>query len=178
MKVMTKVNLFPKRVWAFAVFAALALGIMAIQPAHAQVGAGEANGLVGSWRVTVNVTNPSGFPSFPVLMTFQADGTTLQSRLSYIPAFGVVETTAHGAWKRIDSSQIAVTTFLLAQGAPGNAALNGAFFGTEQVNFQPVIAADGNSFSAQWTSTFFDPNGNPIIKGNGNLSGVRIQVEQ
>jgi len=125
----------------------------------------------------VNVTNPSGFPSFPVLMTFHGDGTTLQSRLSYIPTFGVVETTAHGAWKVTDGNQIAATTFSLIQGAPGNAALNGAFFGTEQVNFQPVIAPDGNSFNTQWTSTVFDPSGNPIIKGNGTLSGVRIQVE-
>jgi len=152
---------------------------VATGPARAQVGQGEANGLVGSWRVTVNVTNPPGFASFPVLMTFHADGTMLQSRLIYIPAFGVLETTAHGAWKRINGNQIAATTFALVQGAPGNAALNGAFFGTEKVSFQPVIAGDGNSFTAPWASTVYDPNGNviPVGSGNGILSGVRVQVE-
>lgn len=47
------------------------------------------------------------------------------------------------------------TTLSLAKGA-SHTALNGAFFGTEQVSFQPVISADGNSFSAHWTSTGFD----------------------
>ena len=89
----------------------------------------------------------------------------------------MLETTHHGAWKRIDGNQIAATTFSLVQGAPGNAALNGEFFGTEKVSFQRVIAGDGNPFRAQWTSTVYDPSGNPIMQGSGNLSGVRIQVE-
>lgn len=177
MKPTTRVNTFPKRVWAHLLLAAFAVASMAMRPASAQVGHGEANGLIGSWRVTVNVTDPQGVPSFPVLMTFHADGTMLQSRPSYIPAFGVLETTHHGAWKRINGDQIAATTFSLAQGAPGNAALNGAFFGTEKVSFQPVIGGDSDSFTAQWTSTVYDPGGNPIVNGSGTLSGVRIQVE-
>ena len=176
MKSTTRVNSFSRRVWAAVVVATVTAVSVAPRPAHAQVGQGEADGLIGSWRVTVNVTNPPGPPSFPVLMTFHADGTLLQSRPSYIPAFGVLETTMHGAWKRIHGFQIAATTFALAQGAPGNAQLNGAFFGTEQVNFQPVISGDGNSFTAQWTSIVYDPNGSPIIQGSGNLSGTRIQV--
>lgn len=178
MKVTTIINAFSKRIWALAACLALVTAGMATQPAHAQIGQGQADGMIGSWRVTVNVTDPQGVPSFPVLMAFHADGTVLQTRPLYIPAFGVMETTHFGAWKRISDTQIAATTFSLAQGAPGNTALNGAFFGTEQVNFQPVIAPDGNSFNAEWTSTVFDPDGNPIIKGSGNLSGVRIQVAQ
>jgi hypothetical protein len=178
MKATTTANTFSKRVLVFAVFAVLGVGSVATQRANAQLGQGQADGMVGSWRVTVNVTEPQGVPSFPVLTTFHADGTVLQTRPLYIPAFGVLETTHFGGWKRINDTQIAATTFSLAQGAPGNASLNGAFFGTEQVNFQPVIAADGNSFNAHWTSTVFDPEGNPIIKGSGNLSGIRVQVEQ
>jgi hypothetical protein len=174
---LTSVNTFSKRVWALAAFAVLAIAGMTTQPANAQVGRGEADSIIGSWRVTVNVSDPQGFPSFPVLMTFHADRTMLQTRPLYIPAFGVLETTHFGAWKRINETQIAATTFSLAQGAPGNAALNGALFGTEQVNFQAVVAPDGNSFNAQWTSTVFDPSGDVILKGSGNLSGVRIQVE-
>jgi hypothetical protein len=174
----TRMATFPKRTWAVAVLLAAAGATVATKPARAQDGQGQANGLVGSWRVTVNVTDPAGFPSFPVLMTFHADGTMLQSRLSYIPAFGVIETTAHGAWKPLNVAQIAATTFALVQGAPGNTALNGAFVGTEKVNFQPVIASDGNSFTALWTSTVYDPSGNPIVLGSGNLSGVRVQVER
>lgn len=143
MKVMTIVNAFSKRVRTLAACAALVAASVATQPANAQVGHGQADGMIGSWRVTVNVTDPQGVPSFPVLMTFHADGTVVQTRPLYIPAFGVMETTHFGAWKRISDTQIAATTFSLAQGAPGNTALNGAFFGTEQVNFQPVIASDG-----------------------------------
>jgi hypothetical protein len=177
MKSRTRINTFPKRVWAFAVLAAVAAFSMAIGPASAQEGHGEADRITGSWRVNVNVTDPAGVPSFPVLMTFHSDGTLMQSRPYYIPAFGVLETTHHGAWRRIDDDQIAATTFSLSQGAPGNAALNGEFFGTEKVNFKPVIGGDGNSFTALWTSTVYDPGGNPIVQGSGNLSGVRIQVE-
>jgi hypothetical protein len=159
------------------VLAALAVASMATHPACAQVGQGEADGLVGSWRVTATVTSLQGIPPFPVLMTFHEDGTMSQSRLYYLPAFGVLSTSFHGAWKRVGENQIATTSFSLAQGAPGNAALNGAFFGTEKVSFQPVLASDGNSFAAQWVSTVYDPNGNTIMQNTGTLSGVRIQVE-
>ncbi len=174
----TTLNIVLKRMWALAVFAAFTLASMATQPAYAQVGDGQADGMVGSWRVTATVTSLQGIPPFPVLMTFHADGTMSQSRLYYLPAFGVISTSFHGAWKRIDANQIATTSFSLAQGAPGNAALNGAFFGTEKVSFQPVLASDGNSFTAQWTSTVYDPSGNQIMQNNGDLSGVRIQVDQ
>jgi hypothetical protein len=177
MKATTGVNKFRKPMWAFVVLAAVAAASIAMRPASAQVGHEEARDLVGSWQVTVNVTDPQGVPSFPVLMTFHADGTALQSRPSYIPAFGVLETTQYGAWKRTGENQAAATTLALAQGAPGNAALNGAFFGTEKVSFQPVIATDGESFTAQWTSTVHDPNGNLIVSGSGNMSAIRIHVE-
>jgi len=177
MKSRTRMNAFPKRVLPLALLAAAAAISIAPGPARAQEGHGEADRITGSWRVTVNATDPSGVPSFPVLMTFHADGTLMQSRPYYIPAFGVMETAHHGGWKRIDGDQIAATTFSLAQGAPGNAALNGVFFGTEKVNFKPVIDGDGNFFTALWTSTVYGPDGNPIVQGSGNLSGVRIQVE-
>jgi hypothetical protein len=165
-----------RRICSATALAALLALSAAVSPAHAQAGQGEANGLVGSWRVTITVTSPAGYPSFPVLMTFHADGTLLQSRLYYIPAFGVLETTAHGGWKR-DGSRILATTYAIAQGAPGNAALNGAFFGTEKVSFQPVLASDGNSFTAMWTSTVYDPGGSILLVGSGTMAGVVAVVE-
>jgi hypothetical protein len=43
------------------------------------------------------------------MMTFHADGTAVESRLSYIP-FGpdgsILETTGHGAWQQLPSNQI------------------------------------------------------------------------
>jgi hypothetical protein len=177
MKTTTRVNRFRKPMLAFVVLAAVAAASLAMRPASAQVGHEEAMDLIGSWQVTATVTSLQGIPPFPVLMTFHADGTMSQSRLYYLPAFGVMSTSFHGAWKRVNGNQIATTSFSLAQGAPGNAALNGAFFGTEKVDFQPVIGSDGDSFTAQWTSTVFDPNGNQIMQNNGALSGVRIHVE-
>jgi hypothetical protein len=176
MKPTIRANTFSKRVWILVVLAAVAAATLAMRPASAQAGE-EDKSPVGSWRTTATVTSLQGIPPFPVLMTFQADGTMSQSRLYYLPAFGVMTTSFHGAWKRIDGNQIATTSFSLAQGAPGNAALNGAFFGTEKVDFQPVMGSDGNSFTAQWTSTVFDPNGNQIMQNTGALSGVRIHVE-
>lgn len=177
MKPAMKMNIFSKWVWALALLAVVAVASMATRRATAQVGQGEADGIIGSWRVTATVTSLQGIPPFPVLMTFHADGTMSQSRLYYLPAFGVITTSFHGAWTRVNGNQIATTSFSLAQGAPGNAALNGGFFGTEKVNFQPLLGSDGNSFTAQWTSTVFDPSGNQIMQNNGTLSGVRIQIE-
>src|SRR5260370_4682397 len=118
MKLTTIMNTFRKPMWAFAVLAALAIAGMATRPVSAQVGQGEADGFIGSWRVTATVTSLQGIPPFPVLMTFHADGTMSQSRLYYLPAFGVMSTSFHGAWKRINGNQIATTSFSLAQGAP------------------------------------------------------------
>jgi hypothetical protein len=177
MKMTTTVNVVSKRIWLLAVVAVVLVAGMAIRTANAQVGYQEPNRLVGSWRVTVNIAEPPGHPAFPTLMTFQSEGTMMQSRPYFIPEFGAMETAHHGVWKRINATHFAVNDFALAQGAPGNAALNGAFFGTDNVRFQPVLADDGNSFTAQWTSVALDPNGNLIVKSSGTMSGVRIQVE-
>jgi hypothetical protein len=177
MKSPTRVNAVPKRVLILAVLAVLAMVGLATRAASVQADEQEPNRLVGSWRVTVNVTDPQGFPAFPTLMTFHADGTMMQSRPYFIPQFGALETTHHGAWKQINATRFAVNDFALAQGAPGNAALNGTFFGTDNVTFQPVLADDGNSFIAQWPSTALDTNGNLIVKSSGTMSGARIQVE-
>jgi hypothetical protein len=172
----TRENSLLKRAWVSAAFT-LAIALITAMPASAEAGQEEAEEIVGCWRVTATVESLQGIPPFPVLMTFQADGTMSQSRLYFLPTFGVITTEFHGEWKRIHEHQIATTSFSLAQGAPGNTALNGAFFGTEKVSFQPVIAPDGNSFTAQWTSIVFDPSGSPIIQSNGSLSGVRIRME-
>jgi len=166
-----------RRAWAMTLLASMIIANVVTWPARAQVGDGDANGLVGPWNVTINVTSPPGFPSFPVLMTFHADGTMLQSRPSYIPAFGVLETPASGRWTRIRGNQIAATTIALVQGSPGNTTLNGAFYGTERVSFRPVISANGNSFAGQRTNTVYDQNGNPILQGSGTMAAVRIQVD-
>jgi hypothetical protein len=164
------------KVSALVLFTAVAVAGTGTWRAAAQVGKGVGGGIVGAWRVTATVTTLQGVPPFPVLMTFCADGTMSQSRLYFLPAFGVLSTSFHGVWNRVNGNQIATTSLSLAQGAPGNAALNGAFYGTETVNFQPVLSADGNSFTAQWTSTVVAPIGNLILQSNGTLSGVRIQV--
>ena len=151
--------------------------------ARAQGNASDAGKIVGSWRVTVTVTNPPGFPisSFPVMMTFHSDGTTLGSRLPYIPygpGGAVLETTGHGAWQRSPSNQINAVLQQLLQGGPGNTViLNGAFWATETVKFQPVLGGDGNSFTAVWTGTVVDTNGVTVLQGGGTMSAVRVQVE-
>lgn len=177
MKTTSRLNAVSKRVWALTVLAALAVSGIAIRAASAQVENQEPNRVVGSWRVAVTVTDPQGASGFLTLMTFHTDGTMMQSRPYFVPQFGALETAHHGAWKRIDATHFAVNDFALIQGAPGNNALNGAFFGTDNVRFQPVLADDGNSFTAQWTTTALDPNGNLIVKASGTMSGTRIQVE-
>jgi hypothetical protein len=177
MQMKTKTNVKAGKVSVLVLFTAVAVAGTGAWRAAAQVEHGVGGGIVGAWSVTTTATTPQGVPPFPVLMTFCADGTMSQSRLYYLPAFGVLSTSFHGVWNRVHGNQIATTSLSLAQGAPGNAALNGAFYGTETVNFQPVLSAHGNSFTAQWTSTVVDPNGNLILQSNGTLSGVRIQVQ-
>ncbi|HLK69577.1 MAG TPA: hypothetical protein VKU19_39375 [Bryobacteraceae bacterium] len=151
--------------------------------AHAQDNQGDSARIVGSWRVTVTVTNPPGFPltSFPVMMTFHSDGTTLGSRLSYIPygpGGAVLETTGHGAWQRSSANRINAVLQQLLQGGPGNTVLlNGVFWATETVKFQPVLGPDGNSFTAPWTGAVVDTTGMTVLQGGGTMSAVRVQVE-
>jgi hypothetical protein len=174
MKAMT--NAFSKRVWAVAVLAVLVVAGMATRTmsAHAD---DESNSLVGSWLVNVTVANPAGVPAFPSLMSFHADGTMQQSRPYFVPQFAALETAHYGAFKQIGANQFAVTDIASTQGAPGNTTLNGAVIGFDSVSFQPVVSADGNSFTAQWNSTATDTNGNVIVKASGTMSGVRIQIQ-
>jgi hypothetical protein len=66
----------------------------------------------------------------------------------------------------------------LLQGALGNTALNGAFWATENRRILPLVGEDGNSFTATWTATLTDLNGNNIIPpGNGTITAVRGKVE-
>src|SRR5436305_11174983 len=144
---MRKMNLW---IAVVALTAAAFTGVIS-RGAHAQTGLGDTNGMVGSWRVNVDVTNPAGFPSFPVLMTFHSDGTVVESRLSYIPqgpSGAIVETTGHGAWQRLPGNQIAASFLSLLQGAPGTSLLNGAFWATEKLNMRPVLGSASNTFTA------------------------------
>jgi hypothetical protein len=149
------------------------------QRAHAE-GVEDSHSIVGSWRVHVDVTNPPGMPSFPVLITFHSDGTVIESRLGYIPqgpAGAIVEGAGHGAWQRQPGNQIAASFQMLLQGAPGNTILNGAFWATEKINCRPVLGPDSNSFTAPWNGTLVDPNGVQLLQGNGMMTATRIQVE-
>ena len=71
----TRIGELKMRVPAMVLVAVLAVAGLPSGAAYAQQG----NDLVGSWRVTVNVTSVSGFPPFPVMMTFHADGTAIQA---------------------------------------------------------------------------------------------------
>ena len=158
----------------------VASSALAARPAQAQVVDVKASSIVGSWKAVVNVANPPGLPSFPVVMTIHGDGTMVGMRLPFIPilAGGTVETTEHGAWRQVDDNKVVVTFIDLIQGAPGNTNLNGAFLATETITFHIVLGADGNTFTAQWSGTIVDPNGVPLLPpGNGTISAVRIQVE-
>jgi hypothetical protein len=163
---------------AAALLAVACIGLLT-RRAKAQDGLEDHNAIVGSWRVQVDVTNPPGMPSFPVLITFHSDGTVIESRLGFIPqgpAGPIVEGAGHGAWQRL-GNQIAASFQMLLQGAPGNTILNGAFWATEKINCRPVLGPDSNSFKANWNGTLVDPSGNVILQGAGTMSAVRIQVE-
>lgn len=134
--------------------------------------------LNGSWKTTVTATNPP-LGSFGELITFEDQGTVIESRRLYVPQspFGsLLETGGHGAWERVGQREYQVNFIFLIQGAPDNEAFKGQPLGTDNVSLRVVVSPDGNSLTGTFQSRVKDEAGNVIFAASGTYAGTRIEA--
>lgn len=124
-----------------------------------------ANGLVGSWEVSVDRG-----PQLP----------PVKSLHTYTRGHALVETAnlpnrspSQGAWEHV-KGRLYATTHIFFRFDP-----TGAYLGTQKINETVRLAQNGESFTAVAISTLFDPNGNVVVSGlRATIAGQRIHVER
>jgi hypothetical protein len=124
-----------------------------------------ANGLVGSWELTVN--------RGPLLPPVK--GLTTYTRGHSVIGTGnlVIRGPAHGTWEHV-SGRLYADTHVFFRFDP-----TGAFLGTQRIKETLRLAQDGDSYTAVALSDQFDPNGNLVASGlRATITATRIEVER
>jgi hypothetical protein len=149
----------------------LLVGLATSLGAAAQDGASTGPGatLEGSWRVQVTLRNCATWapvaPPFPALATFDFAGTVLTSDGSMSPA---ARGSGHGIWRRVGGRSFEASTeaFLFTDGVRS---------GTQLVEQQITLAADGSSFEAQVGAMVSNNAGQVVFTGCASSVGQRMQ---
>ena len=159
--------MFTKTLWRFILAGVMTVLIVATANPSAFAD-GKANGLEGSWRVTI--TGGEGTPNLP---------TWYQALVTFGPDGGLVATitdpllqTGHGAWGKTGKQTFAVTILLFQFGPEGS------FLGTLKARATLEVNHKSDTFdSDDYRFDFFDPVGDPTGFGVGAALGTRIKVE-
>jgi hypothetical protein len=132
------------------------------------------SGFVGTWRVLV--TQGDG-TSFPVLSTFLADGTTLQSGPIAQPAGpGApssvrLQSTGHGVWEATGDGTSSVTFEVLIGDE------HGAFVGRLTISGVQTLDPSGDSFTGRYILSVTDPTGGVVASIPTTATATRMRVE-
>jgi len=130
--------------------------------------------------MTITAVEPPGLPPFKGLITFTRNGEVLESRRLYVPAtpFGpLLETSGHGAWRRIAHGRFAVFFRFLLQAAPNNPVfVNGEDLGTDNIRLEIEPDREGDTFTGTFRSQVKDPDGNVVFEARGTVAGSRIRA--
>ncbi|MDA0170266.1 hypothetical protein OJ998_14305 [Solirubrobacter taibaiensis] len=127
--------------------------------------------LVGSWYGRVTADDPA-LGAFEELISFHRDGIVTDAHRLYLPAtpFGpLLETSGHGAWKRVRGGGYTAFFRFLLQQAPPSA---GAAVGTDNVrlNFRVVRGRITGRFESQ----IKDTSGALVFTATGAIAAERI----
>jgi len=145
-----------------AVVALVAAGAISASSGHGRGGQG-ANGLVGSWELTVNRG-----PQLPPVK-----GMTTYTRGHSLIGTGnlVTRGPAHGTWEHVKGRLYADTHVFFRFDAAG------VYLGTQRISENVRVAPDGDSYTAVAISNLFDPNGNLVVGGlRATITATRIPV--
>jgi hypothetical protein len=133
--------------------------------------------LSGVWLVTITPRNcATGEPiltaAFEALYTFHEDGTMSASFRNN--TLTLERTAAHGLWRRdLGWSEYSFKYVHLRRNVS-----TGTFAGKQEGAGALVLAASGDEFTTDGSSTVFDVNGNPVSSGCSNSVGTRFKLEQ
>lgn len=136
--------------------------------------------LVGAWTATITVTNPSGFPSFEDMFTFNKGGTFMESHPLYVPKHPVgplMYTPGLGAWKSVGKNTYLLTFKFFAQGAPGNPTSEGKLIAINTVRYKLWLSDDGKKLRGNWSNDLTDLSGKVLISATGTMTAQRIKLE-
>jgi hypothetical protein len=148
----------------FAVVALVAAGAISASSGDHRGGRG-ANGLVGSWELTVN--------RGPLLPPVKGLTTYTRGHSVIGTANVVIRGPAHGTWEHV-SGRLYADTHVFFRFDP-----TGAFLGTQRINENVRLAPDGDSYTAVAISSQFDPNGNLVASGlRATITATRIHVDR
>src|SRR6266852_2548159 len=106
--------------------------------------------IVGSWLLTVS---PTGSPTNNAIVTFMADGTTVQSSFGTNSALAL--TTAQGAWAQTGDHTYANTIWRLQRDAAGNQ-------NVRRTRFAVTVSPTDDELTGQYITEIVDAEGNVV----------------
>ena len=123
-----------------------------------------ASQLAGSWMVNVD---RAPLPPLKSLQSFTRSHSVIETATTV-----AVRGPAHGTWQHVSGRRYASTHWFFRFDAQGT------YVGTQQINHNLELAADGRTFSGVAISTLRDPAGNVVASGlRATVTGERIEVE-
>jgi len=129
---------------------------------------GSPNGLEGTWRVQLTVSDCAGhvLRSFPAVFAFAKGGTLTVTTSGQPPA---LNTTGQGIWNHTKGhSYRAVSESFLFSSA-------GAWTQTHRLTRVIEVSNDGDEFTDTVALQIFDTGGNQIVTGCGTSVGSRMK---
>ena len=135
------------------------------------VNAGSSNGLEGTWRVQLTVSDcvtGQVLRSFPAVFAFATGGTLTATTAGQLPS---LSTTILGIWQHTNGhSYSAVSeTFIFSPA--------GAWIQTHRLTRAIDVSNDGDAFTDTVALQIFDTSGNQIVTGCGTSVGSRMKMK-
>jgi hypothetical protein len=125
------------------------------------------NGLEGTWRVQVTVSDcetGAVLRTFPTLFAFAKGGTVTNTTAGQFPA---LFTPGFGVWRHTEGHTYSAVSEAFVFSAAG------AWIQTHRLT--RVITVDGDEFTDKVALEIFDTNGNLIVTGCGTSVATRFQ---
>ena len=124
-----------------------------------------ANGIVGSWELTVD-RGPQ-LPAVKGLTTYTRGHSVVGT------ANLLIRGPSHGTWEHLHGRLFA-DTHVFFRFDPA-----GSYLGTQRINETLRVAPDGDSYMAVAISNLFDPNGNLVAGGlRATITATRIHIDR
>jgi hypothetical protein len=131
--------------------------------------AGSSNGLQGTWRVQLTVSDcQTGqvLRTFPALFAFATGGTLSVTTAGQLPS---LSTTGLGIWRHTTGHSYSAESesFIFSPA--------GAWIQTHRLTRVIEVSTDGDKFTDTVALQIFDTNGNQIVAGCGTSVGSRMK---
>lgn len=162
-----------RRTFAAGTAAGTLMAGLATHKAVAQNPAATPHPIVGTWLAMVTINEGEARPA---LLVYGADGSVLAPQPPSMPGFPgmssiIFVSPAAGVWEAVDDTTASVTFGLLVSDDTG------AVLGRFSFNSRLEVAADGMTYTQDYTATFHDAAGNVLPMGAGAATAERIVVE-